>query len=86
MIKFLGEKLAGKIDKPVMPSTGFIRLAIKDDHGTAQDLSIQQLKHTLDNGLKKRLTTIKIQNLDEIISYLTKELLENQALLTMTKF
>ena len=69
-----------------MPSTGFIRLAIKDDHGTAQNLSIQQIKHTINNGLRKRLTFIRIQNIDEIVIYLTKELLNNQALLTMTKF
>jgi len=73
LIKFLGEKLAKKIDS-------------KDDHGTSQDLTIQKIKHTLDNGLRKRLTSIKVQNLDEVIEYLTKKLLENQALLTMTNF
>lgn len=86
MIKFLGEKLAQKIDKKVMPSTGFIRLAIRDDYGTSKDLSIQNIKHSLENGLKERLKKINIQNIDEIISYLVRILLENQALLSMTNF
>ncbi|MFX1277675.1 MAG: hypothetical protein ACFFAT_21860, partial [Promethearchaeota archaeon] len=60
LIKFLGEKLAKKINKAVMPSTGFIRLALKDDHGTNKDLSIKDIKHTLDNGLRKRLNAINI--------------------------
>jgi len=86
LVKFLGEILANKIDKEVMPSTGFIRLAIKDDYGDVKDLTIQEIKNVLNNGLRKRLSGIKIQNLDEIISFLNKKLLENQALLTMTKF
>jgi len=69
-----------------MPSTGFIRLAIKDDYGDVKDLTIQQIKNVLNNGLKKRLIGIKIQNLDEVIGFMNKKLLENQALLTMTSF
>lgn len=86
MIKFLGENLAKKINKDVMPSTGFIRLALKDDHGMNKDLSIKDIKHTLESGLRKRLNAINIQEIDEIINFLNKKLLENQALLTMTKF
>lgn len=86
MIKVLGKELASKIDKEIMPSTGFIRLAIKDDHGDAKDLSIKQIQYTMNNGLKKRLIGIKIQNLDEVISFMNKKLLENQALLTLTNF
>jgi len=86
LIKILGKELASKINKEVMPSTGFIRLAIKDDHGDAKDLSIKQIQYTMNNGLRKRLIGIKIQNLDEVISFMNKKLLENQALVSMTIF
>ena len=55
-----------------MPSTGFIRLAIKDDHGNVKDLSIEQIKHTLNHGLKNRLIGIKIQNATNIKIYESK--------------
>ncbi|MFX1274237.1 MAG: hypothetical protein ACFFBP_21730 [Promethearchaeota archaeon] len=86
IIQFLGQKLAAKIDKPLMPSKGIIRLAIKDDHGEFKNMTFDKLKYSLKNGLKKRLESINISNSDEVCNYLLKELISNQSLLTMAKF
>ena len=86
IITFLGEKLSKKINKELMPTKGFLRLAIKDQFGMdvkIKNLTYQDFKKVFQTTLKKRLKAIEVSNLDEIIEYLTNELKNNQSLLTM---
>ncbi|MFX1237034.1 MAG: hypothetical protein ACFFAS_13545 [Promethearchaeota archaeon] len=82
IIKLLGKKLATKINTKVMPSIGFIRLALKDDYGEIETLSVEKLIYTIKNGLRKRLEAIHFENVNEIVGYLLKELIDNQSLIT----
>ena len=86
IINFLGEKLAVKINKPAIACKGLIRLGIKEDHGSTQDLNFDKVKQSVKSGLKKKLENIGITNLNEICNYLLKELVNNQSLLTMANF
>ncbi|NHI94126.1 MAG: hypothetical protein EAX96_16670 [Candidatus Lokiarchaeota archaeon] len=86
IISFLGERLAEKINKSVMPTTGFIRLSIKDEFGEdikIKQLTYQQFRKVIENSLRKRLENIHVSNLDKIISDMLIELKNNQSLLTM---
>ena len=86
LISFLGEILSKKINKPVMPSTGLIRLAVKDEFKSnvkVNQLTYEDFQRIFQNSLKKRLEYLGITNLDTIIEELLIELKTNQSLITM---
>ena len=86
IISFLGERLSGKIKKAVMPTTGFIRLSIKDEFGSdvnTKKLTYKDFKQVIQNSLKQRLKNIKVANLDTVIQEMLTDLQDNQSLLTM---
>ena len=69
-----------------MPSTGLIRLAIKDEFKSnvkVNQLTYEDFQRIFQNSLKKRLENIGITNLDAIIEEMLFELKNNQSLLTI---
>ncbi|MHA1490585.1 MAG: hypothetical protein ACTSRI_13135 [Promethearchaeota archaeon] len=81
----MGEFLSKEIKKDLNLSIGLIYISIKDDFPDInQDkLSFKNYKYVLQNGLKKRLITLKISNYDEIINKMLEFISEHQSLLTL---
>lgn len=85
-VSFLGEKLASEINIDPIAGKGLIRLAIKDDLGESHDINIQKLRNVIQNGLKKRLERIDIENVNLIIKKLDNLVVTNQSIFTIGNF
>ncbi|TXT64080.1 MAG: hypothetical protein BAJALOKI3v1_260016 [Promethearchaeota archaeon] len=86
IITLLAEKLASKIEMTPTATRGLIKLSIKDEVGPfkpIEQLDYDDLMDIINRSLKKRLEAIKVDNVDLIIKYLAKTLIENQSLITM---
>jgi len=89
VIAFLGNKLSEIIQRPVPLSKGFIRLAFKDA-GLALLLSqnaldLMEINFVIENHLKQRLEKLKIENVNDIVSSLSNEMIRSQVILTMSR-
>ncbi|MBD3216095.1 MAG: hypothetical protein GF311_26010 [Candidatus Lokiarchaeota archaeon] len=86
IITLLAEKLASKIEMTPTATRGLIKLSIKDELGPfkpIEQLDYYDLREMINHSLKKRLEAIKVDNVDLIIKFLEKTLIENQSLITM---
>ncbi|MCP4760293.1 MAG: hypothetical protein GY870_00835 [archaeon] len=85
IINILGESLSSLINNPPLSCKGLIRLAIKDagliDKMNSNTMNLNDLKNTIEKELKNRLVKLKIDNPDEVVKHLTKDLISNQAIL-----
>lgn len=88
IIKYLGEKLSEKIKISPPAARGLIKLAIKDELGAFKpfnEITFNDLKAVIQNALKIRVERLNVQNVENLINYLTIELTENQSLIIMSK-
>ena len=78
----IGEKLAEKTGKDVMPMKGTISLAAKDlfPNKPVYSLSFNEFKEVLQNGVIPRLKKILVENAEEIIEEILEELTINKKL------
>jgi hypothetical protein len=86
IITLLAEKLASKIGMTPTATRGLLKLSIKDEVGPfkpIEQLDYDDLMEMINHSLKKRLDAIKADNINLIIEYLAKTLIENQSLITM---
>ncbi|MCJ7649737.1 MAG: hypothetical protein MUP85_14065 [Candidatus Lokiarchaeota archaeon] len=86
VIKYLGNKLSEftKISPP--GARGLIKLAVKDELGPykpLQQVTYKELKMTIENALKKRLLSLEINAIDNIIEELLDVLANYQSLIVM---
>ena len=85
-IRVMGEILAEKIKKEVMPSRGLIRLAIKKDlpEKDINKLSYKDFLFVFQNGLKEKLELIRVPNVEKVIDEMISELKLKQSLITIS--
>ena len=83
VVNFFGEKLARKINKSVLASSGIIRLAIKDSQKEPSLITVDELREVFTGSMKNYLHKLRIEKVDEVTKYMTAELDNNQSLLTM---
>ena len=85
LIRYFGNILAKKINRKEMPARGLIRLAIRLDFGDKdpEKLSYEDFLHLFNNGLKKKLEIIDVQNIDQVIKEMIAELTSKQSLFTI---
>lgn len=83
IISFFGEKLAKKINKAVLPSSGIIRMAIKDSQKEPSLITVEELRAVFSSSLKDYLHKLRIADVDEVSVHMISELDKNQSLLTM---
>ncbi|MBN1802613.1 MAG: hypothetical protein JW891_13960 [Candidatus Lokiarchaeota archaeon] len=88
IIKYLAEVLAQNINISSTATRGLIKLAIRDQLGPFYQFSqitYDDLKKTIQEALRNRLKVLKIQNFEDLTSFLLKELKLNQSLITMSR-
>ncbi|MBD3341069.1 MAG: hypothetical protein GF353_18325 [Candidatus Lokiarchaeota archaeon] len=86
IIKYLGERMAQKIEISPPAARGLLKLAIKDEMGPFTPLNqvnFNDLKKVIQNSLFNRLDGLKVNNLKEIVKDLLEELTQNQSLITI---
>lgn len=85
IISFLREILSKEIKKDMDLSIGLIYISIKEDFPDKPliEMKLNDFKYVFQNGLKKRLKRIKINNYDEIVNRMIKTSTDNQSLLTL---
>ena len=89
IIKYLGDYLAEKTNLSAPATRGALKLAIKDEIGPFKplnQLSYGDLKKIINNSLKKRLTDLNSQNIENIIKEILKQLIRGQSLIMMLNF
>lgn len=88
IIKFLGDKLANKINISPPAARGLLKLAIKDELGPFKPISeinFNNFKSVMENSLRLRLIKLDIPNIDILIEYMLYHLTKNQSLTTMAR-
>ena len=88
IIKFLGDKLANKINISPPAARGLLKLAIKDELGPFKPISeinFNDFKSVMKNSLRLRLIKLDIPNIDILIEYMLYHLTKNQSLTTMAR-
>jgi len=88
IIKFLGDKLANKINISPPAARGLLKLAIKDELGPFKPISeinFNNFKSVMKNSLRLRLIKLDIPNIDILIEYMLYHLTKNQSLTTMAR-
>lgn len=88
IIKFLGDKLANKINISPPAARGLLKLAIKDELGPFKPISeinFNDFKSVMKNSLRLRLIKLDIPNIDILIEYMLYNLTKNQSLTTMAR-
>ena len=88
IIKFLGDKLANKINISPPAARGLLKLAIKDELGPFKPISeinFNDFKSIMKNSLRLRLIKLDIPNNDILIEYMLYYLTKNQSLITMAR-
>ena len=88
IIKFLGDKLANKINISPPAARGLLKLAIKDEVGPFKPISeinFNDFKSIMKNSLRLRLIKLDIPNNDILIEYMLYYLTKNQSLITMAR-
>jgi len=86
LIKYLGNKLSEFTNISPPGARGLIKLAVIDELGPykpLQQVSYIDLKMVIENALKKRLISLKINDSDKIIEELLDLLAKYQSLIVM---
>lgn len=84
----LGEVLSKELGISPAASRGLIKLAIKEELGPFRRLDtigLRDYQKLIQNSLKKRILKLNISNYEQLVDLLSKEILENQSLITMEK-
>ena len=79
---YIGEKLAEKTGKDVMPMKGTISLAARDifPNQPVYSLNFNEFKQVLQEGVVERLKKIRVENAEEIIDEILEELATDKKL------
>ena len=86
MIKYLSIILSEQVNLSPSACGGLIRLAVKDEIGPykpTNQLNLEDYKKSCENALKHRLEKLGVDNIDQIITRIVNELIQNQSLITM---
>ncbi len=88
VIKFLGDKLATKINISPPAARGLFKLAIKDELGPFKlisEINFNDFISVIKNSLKLRLIKLNIHNNEILIEYIVYYLTKNQSLISMAR-
>jgi hypothetical protein len=83
-ITYFGDVLSEKIGVPPIAARGLIRFSLKDEFGSADEPSYENLLKTFKNSFLARLERIGIENRNKISNDMIKELRNKQSLFTMS--
>ena len=86
VIKYLGNRLAEFTTISPPRARGLIKLAVIDEFGPfkpLQQVTYKELKMVIENALKKRLLSLEINDIDNIIEELLDLLARFQSLIVM---
>jgi hypothetical protein len=86
IIRYLGDKLAEKMNISPPAARGLIKLSIKDELGPFKELykiNYNEYLTVLKNSFRERLMKLEIPNFEGIVNNMLKELELNQSLITI---
>ncbi|MHA1791906.1 MAG: hypothetical protein ACTSVI_04625 [Promethearchaeota archaeon] len=83
LVDFIGNQVSESFGIKPSAAKGLIVLSLKDEYGDIglYCLHLSKMKEVLMNSLKKRLETLKIDNLDKKLSRIYLKLVENQSII-----
>ena len=84
IISLLGQILGDKSGARLIHAKGLIRLALSDAGKADANLEVKEMIPILNNQVKQRLGNVKLGDPDDLVKYLTRELVKKQSLLTMS--
>ncbi|MHA1369036.1 MAG: hypothetical protein ACTSRA_04870 [Promethearchaeota archaeon] len=85
IIDFLGDSIARQVQKSPSAIKGLLMLTISSSFGTKglYTIKLAELKEIILGDFKKRISELKVPNIDEIINQTISELVENQSIIML---
>lgn len=82
-IDHFGEWLSQKTGKPLIACKGLVRLALKDEYESFDNLSYEKLKKVIDSSLPSRLSKLNLPDFEKMIQELNLEFKDQKPIFTM---
>ena len=89
IVDLVGSIISSELNKPELVCKGLFRFAVRDDNLLDKlennSLNFEEVKYVINNGLRRKVEKLRIQDVDKKIKRILKNVTMRQAFFTMTK-